>query len=93
MPPLAIGGMLVRPISTAPPARSRAMVKASSLATRCSKAGEPAATVRPRDLVAVLGGVGDAVERAERGAVAAAPVGSGGLLEHRWIEHGNRVEA
>ena len=50
MPPMANGGVWVRPISTAPAARRRAMAKASSLATRSAKAGEPAATVRPRTL-------------------------------------------
>jgi hypothetical protein len=48
MPPLAIGGMLVLPMTTAPPARSRSTVKASRCATSWAKAGEPAATVRPR---------------------------------------------
>ena len=48
MPPFAMGGMFVSPRQIAPAARSRPIVNASRCATRCSNAGEPAATVSPR---------------------------------------------
>src|SRR4051812_3609598 len=47
MPPLAMGGMLVSPISTAPARRSRSTVYASRRATSEENAGDPAAAVRP----------------------------------------------
>ncbi|CAH0253453.1 hypothetical protein SRABI128_02968 [Microbacterium sp. Bi128] len=50
MPPFAIGGMFVSPRQMAPASRSRAIVNASSFATRSANAGLPAATVRPRTM-------------------------------------------
>lgn len=47
MPDAIIGGVLVKPRSTAPDARSCSATKESESATKCSKAGEPAAQVRP----------------------------------------------
>ena len=43
-------------------------------------------------LVRVLGGIGDAVERTKAFAIAAAAIGSLGLLEHVRIEDGHGVE-
>ena len=50
MPPLAIGGILVSPNKIAPASRNCAIAKASSVAIRSAKAGEPAATVSPLTL-------------------------------------------
>lgn len=50
MPPAAIGGIVVLPISTAPARRSRDTAAESSRATRFLNAGEPAATVMPATL-------------------------------------------
>ena len=47
MPPLAIGGMFVRPTNTQPASRNAEMENASRVATSRSNAGEPFATVIP----------------------------------------------
>jgi hypothetical protein len=50
MPPAAMGGMLVRPMRTAPASFNLVAMKASSFGMRFLKAGEPAPTVMPRYL-------------------------------------------
>ena len=92
MPPLAIGGMLVSPISTAPAPRSRSMTNASRWATRFAKAGLPAAARQTAGQVAVLRGVRDAVERPERLAGGPPRVGRLGVGARLGVGHHDGVQ-
>ncbi len=84
--------MFVRPRQTAPPARSRSMVKASRCATSSANAGLPGGSGQPAHEVAVLGRVRDAVERAERPPLASTKVGCRGIGERAGIAHDQCVE-
>ena len=92
MPPFAIGGMLVRPISTHPACAQPLDRERVAL---CDEVGERGRTRRDGETLRqerVLRGVRDAVERPERAAFGATEIGCRSLGPRVGIAHDHRVE-